>query len=419
MLYSQLFGKTQKNTKAHDSMNAFYLIKGGFIDSVMAGVYTFLPLGHRVIEKIENIVRNEMNAFSSELLMPVLAPKTLWEKTGRLDTFDSLFKAVAANARSKAKNDSEYIISPTHEEVITPLAQKNYQSFRDFPISVYQIQTKFRNEPRPKSGLLRGREFRMKDLYSFHATAEDLKHFYEKVMASYMNIFHKLGIGNDTVVTLAPGGEFSKSFSHEFQTLCDTGEDTIFYSQKEKLAYNSHVANDKKLDSSYQEYKAVEVGNIFSLDTAFSEPFDYCYIDAFGKKQPVHMGCYGLGTSRAMGVIAEKFHDEKGILWPKNVAPYLVHLMVLSPEKHIIKKANEAYKKILSRNIETLFDNRENVSPGEKFADADLIGIPYRLLLSDKTKNTIELKRRNEAQGKIMTLEEALKKIESHVSETF
>ena len=245
MLYSKLFGKTNKKSKEYNSVNATLLQKGGFIDMVMAGVYTYLPLGLKVLTNIENIIREEMNTIAYEVLMPSLTPKTAWEQTKRLNTVDVLMKTSPANEAALEKNNSEYILNPTHEEVVTPLAQKYNLSYKDFPFAVYQIQSKFRNEPRVKSGLLRGREFRMKDLYSFHTSVDDFKEYYEKAKEVYMNVFKKLGLGDDTVITLASGGSFTEDFSHEFQTICESGEDTLFYVKSKDTYYNKEVAPSK------------------------------------------------------------------------------------------------------------------------------------------------------------------------------
>ncbi|PIP63585.1 proline--tRNA ligase, partial [Candidatus Roizmanbacteria bacterium CG22_combo_CG10-13_8_21_14_all_34_12] len=485
MLYSKLFGKTKKDSKKYDSANATFLQKGGFIDQVMAGVYTYLPLGLRVLNKIENIIREEMNKISNEVFMPSLAPQSAWEKTGRLGTVDILMKTTAANKFAEAKNAAQYVLNPTHEEVVTPLGQKFNLSYKDFPFALYQIQTKFRNEPRVKSGLLRGREFRMKDLYSFHTTIEDFKKYYEISKKVYFKVFERLGLKDDTVIVLASGGSFTDDYSHEFQTFCETGEDVIFYAKSKNIYYNREVApstapriiekdkemlpkkdvlgkgiigvqeladylkipvekttktlifetddnkviavavrggydvNEDKLrkivkckalklasakivkkvtgaevgyagilnlpkevnvyidesvnnrlnfecganktdyhsvnvnfgrdlplpkefydikvardgdvdpetNERYEVKKAAEIGNIFPLYTKFTDAFNYKFTDQDGKQKPIYMGCYGIGPSRIMGIIVEKLHDEKGIIWPESVAPFQVHLV--------------------------------------------------------------------------------------------
>lgn len=565
-----LFGKTQKNAKELSSKNATFLIKGGFIDQTMAGGYTYLTLGLRVLGKIENIIREEMNKISSEVLMPSIVPTQLWETTGRLETVDVLMKTVPANAKAKEKNDTEYILNSTHEEVVTPLAQKYYLSYKDFPLSVYQIQTKFRNEPRAKSGLLRCREFRMKDMYSFHTTADDLKTYYEVAKQAYWAVYDRLGIKQDTYIALASGGDFTEDFSHEFQTRCDTGEDILFHVPSKNLTFNREVARSqapeltgsgsvseemkdkaehtastvgvaalaqeigitveqttktmmyetetgeviavavrggydidtekiKKIvrcknlelaspealekagtvagfvgaaglrdhvrvlfDEStknrrnfemggnkkdlhvynlnwgrdleepaqfyevkvakegdiypetgemYEVFKAAEVGNIFPLYTKFTKAFGYQFVDEDNQAKDIYMGCYGIGPSRIMGVIAEKYNDKDGIVWPKQVAPFTVHLIALNlDDEHVQAKAQQLYEQLEAQGIDTLFDDR-NARPGEKFADSDLIGIPYRVVISKKTGDQVEIKRRSDTmnEAKLISIKDLFK----------
>jgi prolyl-tRNA synthetase len=562
-----MFGKTNKTAKEFDSINATLLQKAGYIDQVMAGVYTYLPLGLRVLGKIEAIIRTEMNKIATEVLMPALAPRELWEKTGRIKYVDVLMQTVGANPASLAKNNSSYILNSTHEELVTPLAKKYTFSYKQLPLALYQIQTKFRNEPRAKSGLLRCREFRMKDLYSFNRDEDDLKSYYEVVKQSYMEIFKQLGIGDDTVIAMASGGDFTDDFSHEFQTRCEAGEDLIFHAKKAAINYNKEIApslapefdqhdeqqqplqevegkgligvkplaeflkipvekttktmfyevadgqmiavavrgdyevNELKLkkvagskilqlasaeliktktgaevgyagvlnlpadvkiyfDESckdrinfetganktdfhiinvnfgrdlplpgeffdlkvakegdiypdthevYEVFKGSEVGNIFPLYTKFTDDFDFKYIDEAGKAQKVYMGCYGMGPSRIMGVLVEKFHDDKGIVWPKQVAPYQIHLIGLNLEDLGIKeKAEQLYHDLKNSNIEVLYDDRNDINAGEKFRDADLIGIPVRVVISRKSLDNdgqIELKNRNSADSLMLKCE--------------
>ena len=568
MLYSKLFGKSKKSSKKYDSINATYLQKAGFIDQVMAGTYTYLPLGLKVLTKIEQIIREEMNRIGEEILMPSITPISLWQQTGRFDTVDVLMKTTAANKFALAKNASEYVLNPTHEEIVVPLGQKYILSFKDFPFALYQIQTKFRNEPRVKSGLLRGREFRMKDLYSFHTSITDFKKYYEETKKVYFKVFERLGLEKETVIVLASGGSFTDDYSHEFQTICKTGEDTLFYMKSKNIYYNKEVApskappvkykdtkilprqdvlgkgiigveelanflnipiekttktlifdtdagriitaavrggyniNEDKLrkvakckalklasektvkkitgaeigyagilnlpkkveiyiDESvgnrknfetganrthyhsvnvnfgrdlslpkkfydikipkegdlypetselYQIFTASEVGNIFPLYTKFTDAFNYKFIERDGKEKPIYMGCYGIGSSRTMGVIVEKFHDDRGIIWPESVAPYQYHLIGLDlKDKSVNLKVHKVYKELLDKGKEVLFDDREDVSAGEKFADADLIGIPYRLVISKRSGEKIEVKKRNESKSQLTTLDNILK----------
>lgn len=566
MKYSQLFGKPKKDAKAYDTKNATYLIKGGFVDQTMSGVYKYLPLGLKVLNKIEQIVRQEMDQISQEMLLSALSPRELWETTNRAE-IDVLFEARGANEASRMQNDSTYILNPTHEDNITPLVQRFAKSYKEFPIALYQIQNKFRNEARAKSGVLRGREFRMKDLYSFHTNLEDLMDYYEIAKQAYVRVFERLGIGDSTVIALASGGDFTENYSHEFQTFCDAGEDTIFFDETENIWYNREVTPAKapaykydtemkprkdvfgenivsveklveflkipiettiktliytskdqiyavavrgdyevdegklkkvtgkkdlqladaktikqitgaevgyagildlpesvevicdealsdmvnfevganktnyhtvnanwgrditkpsqffdikvakdtdlnpKTGKPYQIKKAAEVGNIFPLETKFSKAFNFKYVTDKGKEEFVYMGSYGIGTTRLVGVIAEIMSDDKGLVWPKQVAPYQVHLISLgkkSEESYL--KAEELYQNLKSKGIDILWDDREDASAGEKFADADLIGVPTRLVLSKKTlaAESVELKQRTDNDSKMVKLDQIL-----------
>lgn len=416
MRQSQLYTKTRKEAPADEvSKNAILLTRAGFIHKEMAGVYTFLPLGLRVLKKIEDIVRRHMDTVGTEILMTSLSPEEKWKNTKRLDTVDVLMRTEPANEISKLKSSNSYILSPTHEDMITPIASEYLQSYKDLPAAFYQIQTKFRNEARAKSGLLRGREFRMKDLYSFHKDQDDLMRYYESIKPVYMNIYRDLGIANDTFVTFASGGDFTPNFSHEFQTLVDVGEDIIYLDRKNKIAYNKEIVNDenaKKLGvdfSTMEQVSACEVGNIFPLDTKYTEVLNYTYTDQDGSKKFPYMGCYGIGPSRIMGVITEKFADEKGLVWPASVAPFSLHLISLAKdmESDTAKKAEDIYTKLTASGVEVLFDDR-NESAGAKFADSDLIGIPMRVVVSDKSilAGGVEIKERTKDASEIISIEQ-------------
>lgn len=401
MRYSLLFGKTKLEAPADaDSVNARLLSQAGYIFKQMAGVYIFLPLGLRVLTKIQQIIREEMNRIGGqELLMPTLTQIENYEMTGR-HTLDILF-------RMKGAGDATYVLNQSHEEVVTPLVQKYTFSYKDLPLAVYQIQNKFRNEPRAKSGVLRGREFSMKDMYSFHTDEVDLNAYYEQVKEAYFKIYKRMGIGDRTVLTFASGGTFSK-YSHEFQTLCDIGEDTIYLCELCRVAVNKELIEEQKQcpkcgKVSLSARRAIEVGNIFKLRTRFSDAFGFTYTDENGLHQKVEMGCFGIGPSRLMGTLVEVFHDEKGILWPESVAPFQVHLVSLGNDSAITKEAESLYKKLEEKNIEVLFDDRDE-STGKKLNDADLIGIPLRLVVSKKTieKKGIEMKKRSEKEAKIV-----------------
>lgn len=416
MRQSKLYTKTRKEAPADEvSKNAILLTRAGFIHKEMAGVYTFLPLGLRVLKKIEDIIRKEMDTIGNELLMTSLAPKELWERTGRIETVDVLMKTMPANKVSEEKSSNSYILGSTHEEMITPIAKELTRSYKDLPCAYYQIQTKFRNEARAKSGLLRGREFRMKDLYSFHKDESDLNSYYEKAKVAYMNVFKNVGLGDDTFITLASGGDFTKDFSHEFQTLVEAGEDMIYLDRKNKIAYNKEIVNEEtatKLGVDFaqmEQVKACEVGNIFPLGTKFTKAFEYTYMDETGNQKEIYMGCYGIGPSRLVGVITEKFADEKGLVWPASVAPFSVHLISLGSDD-AKKKAEELYEILTKSGVEVLFDDRDE-SAGAKFADSDLIGIPMRVVLSDKSleKGGVEIKERVSETSEIITVEQLLK----------
>lgn len=568
MKYSQNPFKTQKTVSRElVSKNAHLLIKAGYIHQEIAGVYTFLPLGLRVLTKIEKIIREEMDKIGVEIVMSSLAPIDNWVTTKRFESVDVLMKTTPANAKAKAKNDTEYVLSPTHEDMVTPLVQGFVKSYKDFPLAVYQIQTKFRNEPRAKSGLLRCREFRMKDLYSFHTSEEDLKVYYEKAKEAYWEVFERLGLGKQSsFLTLASGGDFTKEYSHEFQTVCDAGEDIIFHAKSKNVTFNREVApafapkiddskeelkpmeevvgkgiigvdelskflripvekttktilfedekgnviaaalrgnydiNEEKLQKivgaerlflaaaetvkrvtgaevgyagllqlpadvqvfmdesmkgrrnfemganktnyhslnvnfgrdieepkefydfkiaqegdrypetgeKYEVYKAAEIGNIFPLNTKFSKAFSFTYTDKDGKEAPIYMGSYGIGSSRVMGVLVEKFADEIGLNWPENIAPFAVHLISIRENE----KAATLYTALQKAGVEVLYDDREDVSAGQKLGDADLVGIPVRLVVSTKTEGKIEWKLRTKKETELLTLEQVIKRLQ-------
>lgn len=360
--------------------NGALLTRAGFIHKEMAGVYDYLPLGMRVVENIKKIIREELNALGcEEVLMSTLQNPEPWEKTGRFSDqeVDIWFKTELASG-------GELGLAPTHEEPMVNMLKTYIASYKDLPLYIYQFQTKFRNELRAKSGIMRGREFLMKDLYSFHTSSADLDDFYEKVEGAYARIFDRLGLGDCTYKTFASGGIFSK-YSHEYQTLLDVGEDTIYCNKDRSLVFNKEVFNDEVLSEfgakreDFEEMKGAETGNIFKLNFKYSEPLDLKFSDEENHMQTVYMGCYGMGVSRLMGVIAEKFADDKGLVWPEAVAPFKVHLVGIGEEG--MRVAEEFYSKHAD---EILFDDRD-ARPGEKFADAELMGMPWRVVISDRT----------------------------------
>jgi len=405
MQMTQLFTKTRKEAPADEvAKNAQLLIRAGFIHKEMAGVYSFLPLGLRVLNNINAIIREELTKLgATELQMTALQNPEIWKKTDRWEQ-DVWFKT-ALTAGGEAG------LGWTQEEAITHIASQYVSSYRDLPFSAFQIQTKFRNEERAKSGIMRGREFLMKDLYSFHADQADLDRFYNIATETYKTIFARLGLGAATYPTFASGGAFSK-YSHEFQTVSPAGEDTIYVSEEKKIAINKEVLTDEVLSDlglnkeDLSEKKAIEVGNIFKLGTRFSEPLGLSYTDEKGEKKPVVMGCYGIGPSRLMGTIVEVLSDEKGIVWPESVAPFRVHLISLGKDEG----AGAVYEDLKKAGIDTLYDDRD-VGAGEKFADADLIGIPTRIVVSEKSlaAGGVEVKKRTEKDSTIVSQSDILK----------
>ena len=409
MKQSQLFTKTTKNIPKDElSKNAELLIRGGFIYKEMAGVYAYLPLGLRVLNKINNVIREEMNIIGGqEISLTALQNPEVWKATNRWsdEVVDNWFK-------TKLKNDTELGLGFTHEEPLTEIMSSYIKSYKDLPCYVYQIQTKFRNELRSKSGIMRCREFLMKDLYSFSRNQEEHELFYEKIKQSYLNIFDRCGLGSVTYVTFASGGVFSK-YSHEFQTLTESGEDVIYVDEEKRVAvnrevYNPEVLNSLGLDANRLiEKKAVEVGNIFTLGTKYSEPLDLKFATVDQKQTAVIMGSYGIGPGRVMGTVVEVCHDDRGIIWPEQIAPFKIHLISLCKKEEEIKQANQFYQKLLAKGIEVLYDDREDLSAGAKFADSDLIGIPVRYVISSKTleKGSVEIKNRNSEETHLEEIE--------------
>ncbi|MBI4132205.1 MAG: hypothetical protein HY474_01090 [Candidatus Sungbacteria bacterium] len=415
MRQSSLFGKTfREDPKDEVSINARLLERGGFVYKTMAGAYDYLPLGYRVLEKINKVIREEMNAIGGqELLLTALQPKDRWMRSGRWETLSEIMY------QFKDHSGREVGLAATHEEPMAEIATRSIFSYKDLPLFVYQIQTKFRDEPRAKSGLIRGREFLMKDLYSFHRDERDLDRFYAKADRAYQKIFRRLGL--KFFVTEASGGTFTKQFTHEYQVLSEAGEDHILYCERCRYAQNQEITTmrigtkcPKCAKGEIGAGKSIEIGNIFKLGTKFSVAFGLTYADEQGMRHPVIMGSYGIGPGRLMATIVEVSHDERGIIWPEAVAPYWVHLVEVKSEKGKVKGAAEAlYKKLLAADVETLYDDRDDKSAGEKFADADLIGIPWRVVVSERTlrERGVEVKRRSEARAKTVSVKEAEKLI--------
>jgi len=386
MRQSQLFTKTRREAPSDEvSKNAQLLIRAGFVHKEMSGVYAYLPLGLRVLNKVVGIIREEMNAVGGqELSLTALQDPALWQKSGRWDD-----KAIDVWFKTQLKSGSELGLATTHEEPLTALMRNHIASYKDLPKYAYQFQTKFRNELRAKSGILRSREFIMKDLYSFSRNEEEFRKFYEECAAAYIKIFDRVGLGSNTYRTFASGGSFSK-FSDEFQTVCQAGEDTIYIHEGRKLAVNKEVYDDATLSElglrkeDLREEKAIEVGNIFPLGTRFSEALGLTYKNEAGESIPVVMGSYGIGPARLMGTVVECLADGKGLVWPEAIAPFAVHLVQLGDDAEVQKEAQELYRELTLAGIEALWDDRD-ARAGEKFADSDLIGIPLRVVVSQKS----------------------------------
>ena len=408
MRLSKNFTRTIKQAPADEvARNAQLLIRAGYVHKTMAGVYSYLPLGLKVVENIKQIVREEMNKIDSqELVMSTLQSKELWQETGRWsdELVDVWFK-------SHLQDGTEVGFGWTHEEPIVDLLRNYLKSYKDLPISVYQFQNKLRNELRAKSGIMRGREFVMKDMYSVHASKEDLDNYYNAAIEAYKRCYDRFGIGDETYVTFASGGAFTK-FSHEFQTICDAGEDYIYLHRGKNIAVNEEVLDEavKELGidrSELERVKTAEVGNIFNFGTQKSEEMRLVFTDAEGVEQYAYMGSYGIGITRVMGVIVEKFADDKGLVWPENIAPAKVYLVQIGSQSRTT--ADELYQKLQSAGIETIYDDRDE-RPGVKFADAELLGIPYRVTVSDRLldDDKWEVSTRQTGEQRLLTADELL-----------
>jgi prolyl-tRNA synthetase len=416
MKYSNFFPKSRKIEFKDDlSINAVLLTKAGYIDQLMAGSYTLLPLGYKVVEKIKQIIREELDKTGAqEMGMPLLHPRDIWDQTGRWS--DEGVKQIMY--QFKDIHDKEYGLSFTHEEIVMNLLGKMVQSYKDLPVKVYQFSTKFRNEPRAKSGILRGREFLMKDLYSAHVSEDDMYVYYNEVKDVYPKIFKRMGM--DVKVVEASGGVFTDKNSHEFQVLSEVGEDTIFFCDCDEKSCDCKFAQNKELfkgndgdkcpeceDCTVKSAKSIEVGNIFPLGTKYSQGMKVLFTDESGAQQNIWFASYGIGPTRVMGTLVELFHDDKGIVWPVSVAPYHAYLVSLGRNED----AEKIEKELEEKGIEVLNDDRD-VSAGEKFSNADLIGLPYRLVISQKTGDKIEFKKRDSSEPELLSLEEVITRIE-------
>ncbi len=408
MKLSKLAFQVSKNPPANaDTVNHKLLVQAGFVRQLMAGVYTYAPFGLKVLRNIENIIREEMNAIGGqEILMPALHPKANWLVTDGWNKIDVLFKL-------KSRTDKDYALGQSHEEIVTPLAKELINSYKDLPLALYQIQWKYRDELRSKSGILRGREFFMKDMYSFHETQEDFERFYGEVKAAYLRIFKKLGL--TAKVTEASGGSFTQKISYEFMVLTDAGEDDIFYCDECDYCINQEIAKVKEGDrcpkcgAPLKLARASEVGNVFDLGQKFAKDFDLTFANQAGEKNYPIMGCYGIGVSRSMGVIVEKYNDAKGIIWPAAISPFAVSLISLNGAEEYALKIYETLQK---NNINVLLDDRSE-SAGSKFAAADLMGFPVRLVISPRNGEKIEWKKRDQEASELVDLETVLERLKT------
>lgn len=413
MRMTQLFTRTRKTAPADEvSKNAQLLIRAGFVYKVMAGVYAYTPLGLRVLENIKQIIREEMDAVGGqELIMTNLQRQDTWESTGRWSD-----EAVDVWFKTKLQDGTELGLAWSHEEAILEMMQQFVQSYKDLPVSVYQFQTKLRNELRAKSGIMRGREFVMKDMYSLHATQEDMDQYYDKMIEAYKRCYDRLGLGDSTFVTFASGGAFTK-FSHEFQTICDAGEDVLYVNADQTVAVNEEVLDEATHEigidrATLAPVTSAEVGNIFKFGTSKAEQMQIYYTDADGKQHPIYLASYGIGVTRVMGVIVEKFADDRGIVWPENVAPAKVVIVCIGNDEATVSCADALYEKLQSSGVSVLYDDRD-ARPGEKFADADLMGVPHRVVVSTKlvAGDTYEYKARVADVSQILTKDELFAKI--------
>lgn len=401
MRQSKLFTKT-RNTAPKDAVSAShkYLTQGGYVDMLMAGVYTYLPMGYKVINKISNIIREEMDLTGAqEMLMPTLQPKGIWDETGRWESLQEIMY------QFKDRSSKDTGLGATHEEVIYDIVRRNINSYKDLPFAIYQIQNKFRNELRAKGGLMRGREFMMKDLYSFHLSQEDLDEYYNQMIEVYKRVYKRCGL--EAKVVEASGGIFTKKYSHEFQIISEAGEDNIIYCTKCDFAQNTEISKLKdgddcpKCGEKLKNGKSIEAGNIFQFGDQYAKDMNGYATDKNSEKKPILMASYGIGISRLVATIVEVSHDDKGIVWPESVAPFKAHLISLNRNE----EADNIYEKLKKEGVDTLYDDRD-ISAGEKFADADLIGVPYRLVISKKTEDKIEIKERNKDQGELKSFKE-------------
>ena len=401
MRASRFYISTLKEAPAEAELISHKLmIRAGLIRRLGSGLYSWMPMGLKILRKIESIIRLKMNKSGAiELLMPAIQPAELWEESGRWDVFGPQMLKI------KDRHDRLFCFGPTHEEVITDIVRTEINSYKQLPINFYQIQTKFRDEIRPRFGVMRAREFLMKDSYSFHTDIDCLKNTYEDMYKTYSEIFEAIGLNFRAVQ--ADNGAIGGDGSHEFHVLADSGEDELVYSEETDFAANSEVAKDHPDRDKFKTCRGIEVGHIFQLGTKYSEAMKAEFIDESGKPKPLLMGCYGIGVSRIVAAAIEQGHDEKGIIFPSSIAPFEVILTPIGYNKSegVKKSTDSIYNELLGLGFDVLLDDR-GLRPGVMFSEAELLGIPHRITISDKTieAKKVEYKKRETQESELIDL---------------
>ena len=401
MRASRFYISTLKEAPAEAELISHKLmIRAGLIRRLGSGLYSWMPMGLRILKKIESIIRSKMNeAGGIELLMPAIQPSELWEESDRWDVFGPQMLKI------KDRHDRLFCFGPTHEEVITDIVRKEINSYKQLPINFYQIQTKFRDEIRPRFGVMRAREFLMKDSYSFHTDIDCLKRTYEKMYKTYSEIFEAIGLNFRAVQ--ADNGAIGGDGSHEFHVLADSGEDELVYSEETDFAANSEVAKNHPDIDKLKTCRGIEVGHIFQLGTKYSESMKAEFIDESGRSKPLLMGCYGIGVSRIVAAAIEQGNDEKGIIFPGSIAPFEVILTPIGYDKseEVKEMTDSIYNNLLGLGFDVLLDDR-GLRPGVMFSEAELLGIPHRVTISDKTIGVkkVEYKNRGTEESELIDL---------------
>ena len=413
-----ILGTQRENPADAEIVSHQLMIRAGLIRQVSSGIYNWLPLGKKVLQKVEDIIRTEMNnSDAQEILMPMVQPASLWEESGRIDQYGQELLVFLD------RHDNKFCLGPTHEEIITDLCKNLLTSYKQLPVTLYQIQTKFRDEIRPRFGVMRSREFIMKDAYSFDLNKAGLDQSYKIMKDAYIKIFNRLGL--DYRIVKADSGAIGGSDSEEFHVLADSGEDLLAFSDKSDYAINAELLTE--LQEGQDPYslegkqspdgkgnlklkKGIEVGHIFKLGKKYSEILNLRIQGENGDINP-EMGCYGIGASRIVAAAIEQNHDEKGIVWPKSLSPFQVALVEVNSKdnKNVKDKCNEIYQLLKDNNIETLWDDRDK-RPGVKFADMEVIGIPMTIIVGERTLETgqIEIKKRKDEKPELVSHQDLL-----------